>query len=131
MNIDIKNFINTAIGNAETREIGSEKETDLGDDIILKKYSGKAELTNLEEEVLARFKVNIELELICDRCLERFEMQKDLKFEREYTFSAEEDKLMVEKDHSIEVFEPIREEIILRLPMKRLCKEDCGGINNG
>ncbi|PIZ01210.1 hypothetical protein COY62_00015 [bacterium (Candidatus Howlettbacteria) CG_4_10_14_0_8_um_filter_40_9] len=128
MNIDIKNFINTAIGNTETREIGSENETDLGDDIVLKKYIGKVELTNLEEEVLARFKVSVDIETICDRCLERFATHNDFRFEREYTFSAEEDKLKIEKDKTIEIFEPIREEIILRLPMKKLCKEDCGGM---
>lgn len=127
--IDIKNFINSAIGNKETHDIGSERETDLGDEVILKKYTGKVELTNLEEEVLARFRVSVELEMICDRCLERFEIHKDLKFEREYTFSEEEDKLMVGKDHSIEVFEPIREEIILMLSMKKLCRKDCGGIS--
>ena len=127
MDIDIGNFINTEVGHKESFDL--EKDGgDIDDEVGLIKLKGEITLTNLGEEILAAFKVKTILKYTCDRCLAEFEKETAQAFERIYSFKDEEDKLKITKDSKIEVFEPIREEIILGRPMKAVCKKSCKGI---
>jgi len=58
--------------------------------------------------------------LQCNRCLKKFDYGTDV---RDYTFAAE-----VRGDETVDLTESIREDIIVSLPMKRLCTPDCKGL---
>ncbi len=76
------------------------------------------------------------VESSCSRCLKDFEETLQLKLNYEIVSSEiaeemdqEEDILVVDHD-VIDLEEIIIEELIMKAPMKPLCKEDCKGICN-
>lgn len=58
--------------------------------------------------------------LECNRCLKEFDHQVDV---RDYTFARE-----VRRDETVDLTDSIREDIMLAIPMKRLCIAECKGI---
>ena len=76
----------------------------------------------------------------CDRCLETFERDVDARFRtflalprgegREEEVELEEQDLEVDftTGEEIDLLELVREQVLLELPMKRLCSDDCKGL---
>ena len=81
-----------------------------------------------------------ELELACGRCLEPFRIPFDGTFDLRYLPESEssgegerevaEDDLDTSfyRDDQIDLNELLREQFYLALPMKPLCREECGGL---
>lgn len=77
-------------------------------------------------------RIRTELELVCSRCNEKFNQSIDIPvFEK---FSNEEkdinlfDDIVYFQGDNIDITEIIQNNIIMTLPIKRLCKEDCKGL---
>lgn len=74
--------------------------------------------------------VNTELTLQCSRCMEKFSYP--LKFEIHEKFSndpGDEDEIIIFLDSdNIDITEVIENNIIITLPFKLLCSEDCKGL---
>jgi uncharacterized protein len=80
------------------------------------------------------------MEVACDRCLEKAPFVIDADFTLLYQPAAaesEEGEIALEDVNSevgfyegdgIELSDVLREEILLLLPMQRVCREDCKGI---
>jgi len=95
-----------------------------------------------DETVHVRGHVDAELGLQCGRCLESFGLQVhhdlDLFYLSRGETPAEQEEDVALSDHDLVVAyyegqqldlgELIREQIVLTLPMKRVCKEDCAGL---
>ncbi len=58
--------------------------------------------------------------LKCNRCLKKFDYLVEV---RDYCFSVQ-----VKGDETVDLTDSIREDIILTLPMKRLCSPECKGL---
>ncbi|HPU36293.1 MAG TPA: DUF177 domain-containing protein [Bacillota bacterium] len=94
---------------------------------------------NTGEGLLARGQITGELQLACDRCLELFHYAFSLPFEETYrpvpgggevpSGSGEKDAESVTFSGDIlDITPEVLNSIILSLPMKALCKEDCPGL---
>lgn len=130
MKLDVKNLVLADVGAKEhlTVELFNEKEDE---EVLAKRVKGTLNLTKLEEEILAQFSGEVRAKVICDRCLSEFETEVPLKFSQEYLIdkSPDEDiKLSVSRDFMIDVSEPIRQELLAALPVKKLCNEKCKGL---
>ncbi len=79
-----------------------------------------AKVEKAQNIVIAHVEVAITLSCSCSRCLEGVEYP----FSAEYKFDYEVDK----NTEFIDIGEDIRQEIILGLPTKILCRDDCRGI---
>lgn len=67
----------------------------------------------------------------CDRCLEEINEKVNKKFEHLLLLSEDdgEDDLYIRvQSEEIDLYELLREDIILNLPMIHLCKPDCKGL---
>jgi uncharacterized protein len=77
-------------------------------------------------------KVNAVLELTCSRCLDKFPYTVNININEKFTdgknTDENEDDLIFIDDSSIDVTEVIENNIILTLPIKRLCSDDCSGL---
>lgn len=96
-----------------------------------KSAKGKVTFTKLEESILASADFTAEVVLICDRCLSNFDKTLEISLEREYNINRQaknEEELYVDKYGDIDLSEAVREDIILAVPMKNLCREGCQGI---
>lgn len=71
------------------------------------------------------------LELSCSRCIEKFSYVVDLNIEEKLTnhdgANKDDDVIFIDSD-TIDITEIIENNIIVTLPIKRLCREDCKGL---
>ncbi|MCK4519867.1 MAG: DUF177 domain-containing protein [Candidatus Omnitrophica bacterium] len=72
------------------------------------------------EEIRVETLATTQREIICSRCLDQVRQTNQQSFKNTYKISELGDCLEVDRD--------IRENILLNLPLKVLCREDCKGI---
>jgi uncharacterized protein len=71
---------------------------------------------------------------VCDRCLDEFDQNLEASFRLVFSKQTgeqsdnDEYRFLDEKQTEIDLSEDIRENILLFLPMKHLCKETCKGL---
>ena len=99
-----------------------------------------AELHKDAQKVRLVGRLKTKLEVDCGRCLDRFEIPVDAKFDLMFlpesagTPDGEKEVQDADigvsyyKDDTINLGEVIREQFFLALPMKPLCRPDCKGI---
>ncbi|RUM89803.1 MAG: hypothetical protein DSZ24_00300 [Thermodesulfatator sp.] len=91
-------------------------------------------------DVKARGHIRAKVRLACDRCLEEFVWVVDEDFEVEFRpqaslplreemqLSREDLEVIFFEGEEIPVSDLVREQVILSVPDKRLCREDCQGL---
>lgn len=77
-------------------------------------------LEKVSDMVLANVKVVAKFSTICGRCLE--EVQEELKENLDLNFSINP------RDEFIDLTEDIRQEMVMDVPVRVLCKQDCKGL---
>ncbi len=105
--------------------------------------TGEAVLQNeMLEEIRVRGRMHVEMEADCDRCLERAGFVIDGEFDLSYLperlagGEGREEVALGEKDidaafytgGGVELKDVLREHVLLAMPMRKLCREDCKGI---
>src|SRR5215510_2290738 len=92
------------------------------------------------DEVFVNGQVQTRVKVECDRCLKPLELPVSADFALEYitgadyesssnaALSEEEMAVSVFDGESIEVDEIVKEQILLTVPVRTLCREDCKGI---
>lgn len=130
MKLDVKNLVSAPFGQNESFNVGFES-VEIDENVLAERVKGNLSLTHLEDEILVVFDGSVKLKLVCDRCLGDFTSEKNIKFSQEYLINQKadgEEKLTIGKDFKIDITEPLRQEIIAELPVKKLCQKDCKGI---
>ncbi len=133
--VNIKNLYLSELGANEKIEISDDiSDYELTDGMEAKTAKGVFKLTRLDESLLVVGSVEADVIAICDRCLDSFPIKVNFDVEREFLFDRKAkdcNNLKVDKYLNIDLSEPIREELILALPMKKVCSEECKGICSG
>ncbi|WP_017414534.1 YceD family protein [Clostridium tunisiense] len=75
-------------------------------------------------------KVTAELLLTCSRCLKKFPYTIEMDIEEKLSTSAsnEESEIISIKNDKIDMDEIVESNLIIQLPVKRLCSESCKGL---
>ena len=102
--------------------------------------TGRVHLSRHGKDVLVRGQLEGRLELTCGRCLEAFELPVAADFDlllapgpepvsgEEKELSAPDLDLDFYSDEIVDLEGIIREQIILQIPLKLLCREECQGL---
>ncbi len=103
--------------------------------------SGSAELVpHSDGEVRIRAKYTVEMGSQCDRCLVNARFPLEASFDLYYRPTSEiakEEEVEIEEGETeigfyegdgLELEDVLREQVLLALPMQRVCREDCLGI---
>ncbi len=81
-------------------------------------------------EVLLQGALHLEYQTVCGRCLDPVEVTADIMYKE--VFSASADKTPREgytfRGHDIDLQDMGEDLILLHMPMRHLCKEDCKGL---
>ena len=106
-----------------------------GETVVEGRASRKGEAIRLKGRIRA------EVELSCDRCLRPVAAPLEVEFEESFVSSATDDRTGEEKElgredlhiafyegDSIDVDELVREQVLLALPTRFVCREDCKGL---
>lgn len=89
----------------------------------------EAELANARLGLLARGGARGVAEFTCDRCLAPFTREVVFSFLEEYRFAeADGGEAHVLEGEEVDLAEPVREHLLLALPVKKLCRPDCRGL---
>jgi len=130
MKLDVKNLVFGAVGETDDFDLDL-TDYKLSDDLIATSLKGKIKLTRLDESVLAQLQGEAVLNAECDRCLSEFELKVSFELTQEYFiggFRENPEDLLVSKHFEVDIEDPMREEIILALPVRRLCHKGCKGL---
>lgn len=91
----------------------------------------KGEIYNRAGVVNLEFTVTCNLDLLCDRCLTPFTREYSYDFKHTVVRSAnrnQDDEYIISDGDFIDVTDIAICDLLLQLPMKILCKEDCKGL---
>ena len=91
----------------------------------------KGKIVNRWESVMCDLNAQYTLNLTCDRCLEQFKQDFDSKLEYTLTRAEEDnysDNEYCVEDGTLDLKEFVMSHILLNLPSKVLCKQDCKGL---
>ena len=88
------------------------------------------EIENRAGVVRLVFCVKFVLNLVCDRCLKSFQREETLEFEHILVqkLNSANDDYLVCADSVLDLEDLARTDILLELPTKVLCSEDCKGL---
>ena len=101
---------------------------------------GEITLTRTHRSILAQGTLTAEIKMICSRCLNPFNSKIRLNVQEEYfptidivtgekmSSPEEEGGFTIDEHHVLDLTEAIRQYIVMALPMKPLCKDDCAGL---
>lgn len=101
------------------------------DDLTFKNLHSVVRISRTREGLLLQVNGTAEIQTVCVRCLEEFYLPVKFEFEELYQFPnryREETDLLLPDDGYIDLSPLFREYLILALPIKRLCQEDCLGL---
>lgn len=101
--------------------------------------SGSAELKAATMEIRVSGRLNVRMEADCDRCLEAASFPIALDFDliyrpmpnafaEEVVLTEEDTEIAFYRGLGLELADVVREQVLLALPMQRVCHPDCRGI---
>ena len=113
----------------------------LDDDLEAVNLAGTVRLTRLTDAILASIIAETSVELECQRCLRVFSLPVSLEFDEQFRIAYDvrrgtaiesevegiDERPEVTENHELDFSEPVRQEILVALPMRPVCGPDCPG----
>ena len=128
--IDVAQLLREPVGSS--RSYGTDE---ILDEQARGSVQGKVTLIHTRRGILVQGRFNVEVEIICSRCLNAFLYSVAFNVEEEFLStsnslpsSEERDDVTIGSDNVLDLGEIIRQNTLLNLPMKPLCRPDCAGI---
>lgn len=112
---------------------------DLDADLGATDVNGEMRLTRLSDEILANVDAAATVDLTCLRCLEQYAQPTRARFQEEFRVaydvrsgaevrsSNDDERFAISDAHELDIGEPLRQELIVSLPMRPDCGERCPG----
>lgn len=101
------------------------------DDLKLKDLKSTVRISRTREGLLLQLNAEAEVQTECVRCLKEFFLPVKFEFEELYQFPSryrQETDQVLPEDGYIDLSSLYREYLILALPIKPLCREECRGL---
>jgi uncharacterized protein len=111
----------------------------LDEGMMAEDVEGQVKVVRLADELLVNVTACGTVALECDRCLREYDQPFATRFTAEFRptvdvrigidiAAAENDeRFTIDDSHQLDVAEPLRQEILVALPMRKLCGDDCPG----
>ncbi len=131
MKVNLKQLFNIT-GESEdiAYSIGSEELSSIRGYNFVSPIDVKGRIFNRASIITLEFSVDFTLLTVCDRCLK--ESEKSYHFDFSHivvpSVSSDNDEYIIAEDESIELNDIALTDILLRLPSRNLCREDCKGL---
>lgn len=105
------------------------------EDPVNGEFKADVVLNKIDNQIILDVSTNTKANFICDRCNEEFQQEIGNSYKMVYVLeSVENDKdelditYLAHETDKIDLSDDVRDYIILSIPMKKLCKEDCKGL---
>ncbi len=90
----------------------------------------KGTIVNRAGVVMLCYSVEFTLSVVCDRCLAGFE--RDFRYDFEHilvrSVNTDNDEYIITESDSLDLDELVIADILLQIPSKMLCRDDCKGL---
>ena len=139
MTFNVAQLLKEGIGSSRSYEVGGT--VNLTNDTGSAVFWGEVTLTRTDKGIWASGPLSANVEDTCGRCLDKAEVPVNFRVDDEYiplvdvetgSISAKaedtEDAFTLDAQHTLDLTEAARQYIIVAMPMKPLCMENCGGI---
>lgn len=114
---------------------------DLDEELFAVDLAGDVRLTRLSDAILVSVNARATVALECQRCLETYDQPVTVGFSEEFRIAYDvrrgtpveseveglDERLEVSENHELDFSEPMRQEVIVALPMRPVCGENCAG----
>jgi uncharacterized protein len=102
--------------------------------------SGRAELQSSTDEIRVQGTLQVTLGMTCDRCAEPFQQIIDQEFDliyapppetnpgAEIAIGPSDSNIAFFEGNGLELNDILQEQVLLAIPLQRLCRADCKGI---
>jgi uncharacterized protein len=127
MQVDVSDILSRGEG-AQTEFAVSDETPELDDVSLAAPLTGTVNIIGLKDGLLAAGRFEAEVTMECHRCLRTFAHHVEFPFEAEFADHPDEDQFPISKHGKIDLAEPIRQELVVHLPLQQLCQADCNGI---
>lgn len=85
-------------------------------------------LESVHEGILATGEVSTTAQSECSRCLEPLDLAVEVDFQELFAYSLEQEDDFLVQDEQIDLEQAITDAVVLSLPFKPVCSEDCLGL---
>lgn len=109
----------------------SNAECDLIEDAIGCSFVANGTVTNHSGVIILEGVINPELKVVCARCGKEFIYSEPIKLQAKITdklANEDDEEFVLLQDFSLDVDELVRSALILEMPSRFLCVEDCKGL---
>jgi uncharacterized protein len=98
-------------------------------DLKVEYVRGNLNLTRTDRRILVKGNIQTSVEAECVRCLTPFQLMLNIPLEEMFAFSASVDPIyFVNDDGWLNLKGPLREQIVLAMPLQIVCRPDCKGL---
>lgn len=90
----------------------------------------EARIDVMSRDLIVAGTIDYRAEVTCHRCLTKLEQSGRARFSQVYGPEAEEDGdvLPIDRDGTIDLLPPVRDEVGVSLPLAPVCRDDCAGL---
>ena len=138
MQINVSQLLKSSIGSVREYELSDY--VDISGEGTKELVEGEIKLTRTHRGILAQGTLHTTITINCSRCLHPFDHRFTIKIEEEYfplidvvsgiplPLPEEPGYFTIDEHHIIDLSEAVRQNALLAIPMKPLCREDCKGL---
>jgi uncharacterized protein len=110
-------------------DLAIDEENQVLGDLKVDYVRGKLRLTRTDKRILAKGTLDTSVQAECVRCLITFQLPLTLQFEEMFAFSPSADPVyFVDEGGWLDLRQPVREQILLAMPIQTLCRPVCKGL---
>lgn len=136
LQVNVAQLLKAQVGTSKSFEVNDNIKFEDGESAV----KGKIELIRTNQGLLVKGKVSADIEVECCRCLNKFSCNAETSFEEEAYPSVdilsgydvkppeESSSMIIDEHHTLDVEDIIRQYLLLEIPMKPICSENCKGI---
>jgi uncharacterized protein len=138
--VNVVGLLKEPVGSTRTYHLALDR-FGLDEEAVAQGVRGEVKLTRLRDGVMATARAAGEVALECARCLRPYEQPFEAAFTEEYRQTVDvrtgvglgaeveddEESSAIDENHELDLGEVLRQEILVALPMRPDCGEECPG----
>lgn len=131
MRYHLSHLVTASLGEHTTIQVQKEALT-LDKDLSVDFLRGELLFTRVNRGIYVQGRLQTQIQMTCVRCLEPLSYPFDIEITEQYLFyrqeGDEEPIYFVATDGTIDITEPVRQQIWVNQPLHPLCHPDCQGL---
>lgn len=127
MHINVSHILAGEVGDSADFDVKGEN-PDIPDLELAQPITGKVTVMKLDDGLKLDGWVRLAFGLECQRCLDPYDHEADLTLSAILSLKPQEDEWPISNHGEVDLGPIVREEALVSIPVRQLCREDCQGL---